>query len=127
MKWGYCEVGSLLKYICYLFHISHISTHFSCKVSFVVLILSSYRAGLIFYRVGVKGINKKTGKDILYFFVDSKNVFPSTGNSGHSTTFGSAMSRSCLIFICGMMLKRFELHPWSDSLCYVPKQDTLLS
>ena len=68
----YCEVGSLLKYICYLFHISHISTHFSCKISFLVLILSSCRAGLIFYRVGVKGINKKTGKDILYFLLIQK-------------------------------------------------------
>ena len=31
----------------------------------LALILSYFRAGLIFYRVGVKGINKKTGKDIL--------------------------------------------------------------
>ena len=31
----------------------------------LVLLLSCFRAGLIFYRVGVKGINKKTGKDIL--------------------------------------------------------------
>ena len=31
----------------------------------LALIHSCFRAGLIFYRVGVKGINKKTGKDIL--------------------------------------------------------------
>lgn len=76
--------------------LQHISTHLSCKISFVVFILFSCRAGLIFYRVGVKGINKKTGKDILYFLLIQENIFPS--NSGHSNTFGSAMSCSCLIF-----------------------------
>ena len=35
----------------------------------LVLILSCFRAGLIFYRVGVKGINKKTGKDILLDYI----------------------------------------------------------
>ena len=35
----------------------------------LVLILSCFRAGLIFYRVGVKGINKKTEKDILLDYI----------------------------------------------------------
>lgn len=48
--------------------------------------LRAVRAGLIFYRVGVKGINKKTGKEIKYDF--DKNidfaVFPSLQGGPHN-------------------------------------------
>lgn len=48
--------------------------------------LRSVRAGLIFYRVGVKGINKKAGKEIKYDF--DKNidfaVFPSLQGGPHN-------------------------------------------
>ena len=36
-----------------------------CLIIVHTLYASDFRAGLIFYRVGVKSKNKKTGKDIL--------------------------------------------------------------
>ena len=48
-------------------------------------IFSVCRAGLIFYRKGVKGVNKKTGKDIMYDFEQRINfaVFPSLQGGPH--------------------------------------------
>ena len=44
-----------------------------------------FRAGMIFYRRGVKGVNKKTGKDIFYDFESKIDfaVFPSLQGGPH--------------------------------------------
>ncbi|KAM3935093.1 serine hydroxymethyltransferase, mitochondrial [Leptodactylus fuscus] len=48
--------------------------------------LRGARSGLIFYRKGVKSVDKKTGKDILYNFEDKINfsVFPSIQGGPHN-------------------------------------------
>lgn len=48
--------------------------------------LRGARAGLIFYRKGVKSVDKKTGKEILYNFEDKVNfsVFPSIQGGPHN-------------------------------------------
>ena len=69
--------------------LSHINIYFLLDFICIVWILFSCRAGLIFYRVGVKGINKKTGKDILKLSLIQTNIVPS--NCVHSDTFGSTV------------------------------------
>ena len=44
-----------------------------------------FRAGMIFYRKGVKGVDKKTGKDIMYDYEKKINsaVFPALQGGPH--------------------------------------------
>ena len=51
----------------------------------------SYRSGLIFFRRGKKGVNKKTGKDIMYDYERRINnaVFPSLQGGPHNNSIGA--------------------------------------